>query len=338
MKRILVAGARGFIGFNAIQRWIKQDPSLTILAIDANTYADRFLLEKKEIWEDSTNRDFRRDAIRHYVLDLSSPQAKNYAKIWCEHFKIDTIIDFHAESHVDNSISNPTIFFNSNVIGTVNLLEVAKDLDLRFHYVSTDEVVGPISPEEAKNRIKIADEDAQYDPSSPYSASKAGAEMAVKCYAKTFGLKATISRCTNNFGQWQFTEKLIPLSIKKIINGEKIPVYGNGLQRRFWIHVDQHIDAIKAIIENGIPDGRIYNIAPNPENLKTNMQILQIISSSFGKKIDDCITYVEDRLAHDNCYWLESKRTFQDIGWIDTGNFTNDMKATIEWYRKVLGK
>ena len=336
MKRILVAGARGFIGFNAIQHWIKQDPSLTILAIDANTYADRFLLEKKEIWEDSTNRDFRRDAIRHYVLDLSLPQAKNYVKIWCEHFKIDTIIDFHAESHVDNSISNPTIFFNSNVIGTVNLLEVAKDLDLKFHYVSTDEVVGPISPEEAKNRIKIANEDAQYDPSSPYSASKAGAEMAVKCYAKTFGLKATISRCTNNFGPWQFTEKLIPLSIKKIINGEKIPVYGNGLQRRFWIHVDQHIDAIKAIIENGIPDGRIYNIAPNPENLKTNMQILQIISSAFEKKMDNCITYVEDRLAHDNCYWLESKRTFQDIGWIDTGNFTNDMKATIEWYRKVL--
>ena len=211
---------------------------MAILAIDANTYADRFLLEKKEIWEDSTNRDFRRDAIRHYILDLSLPQAKNYVKIWCEHFKIDTIIDFHAESHVDNSISNPTIFFNSNVIGTVNLLEVAKDLDLRFHYVSTDEVVGPISPEEVKNRIKTADEDAQYDPSSPYSASKAGAELAVKCYAKTFGLKATISRCTNNFGPWQFPEKLIPLAIKKILSGEKIPVYGNGLQRRFWIHVD----------------------------------------------------------------------------------------------------
>ena len=336
MKKILVAGARGFIGFNAIQRWIKQDPSLAILAIDANTYADRFLLEKKEIWEDSTNRNFRRDAIRHYILDLSLPQAKNYVKIWCEHFKIDTIIDFHAESHVDNSISNPTIFFNSNVIGTVNLLEVAKDLDLRFHYVSTDEVVGPISPEEVKNRIKTADEDAQYDPSSPYSASKAGAELAVKCYAKTFGLKATISRCTNNFGPWQFPEKLIPLAIKKILSGEKIPVYGNGLQRRFWIHVDQHVDAIKAILDYGIPDGRIYNIAPKPENLRTNISLLETIASTLGKKLDDCIEHVKDRLAHDTCYWLESKRMQQDTNWIDAGNFDADMTNTIQWFKEVL--
>ena len=338
MKRILVTGARGFIGFNAIQRWIKQDPSLTIVAVDANTYADKFLLKEKEIWEDTINKTLGRDAIRHYILDLSLPQAKNFIKIWCEHFKIDTIVDFHAESHVDNSISNPTIFFNSNIIGTANLLEIARDLKLRFHYVSTDEVVGPISPEEVESKMKIADEDAQYDPSSPYSASKAGAEMAVKCYAKTFGLKATISRCTNNFGPWQFTEKLIPLSIKKIINGEKIPVYGNGLQRRFWIHVDQHVDAIKAIIENGIPDGRIYNIAPKVENLKTNMQILKIISNELGKSLDECINHVEDRLAHDNCYWLESKRMLQETRWTDAGDFTVDMKTTIEWYRKVLNK
>lgn len=338
MRRILVTGARGFIGFNAIQHWINQDPSLTIVAVDANTYADKFLLEEKEIWEDTTNKTLGREAIKHYILDLSSSQAKNAVKMWCEQFNIDTIIDFHAESHVDNSISNPTIFFNSNIIGTANLLEVARDLKLRFHYVSTDEVVGPISPEEVESKMKIADEDAQYDPSSPYSASKAGAEMAVKCYAKTFGLKATISRCTNNFGPWQFTEKLIPLSIKKIVNSEKIPVYGNGLQRRFWIHVDQHVDAIKAIIENGIPDGRIYNIAPKVENLKTNMQILKIISNELGKSLDECINHVEDRLAHDNCYWLESKRMLQETRWTDAGDFNVDMKTTIEWYRKVLSK
>lgn len=156
----------------------------------------------------------------------------------CRSRNVDTVIDFHAESHVDNSISNPGIFFSSNVLGTANLLEVARKLNLRFHYVSTDEVVGPISPEEVESGTKIATEDAPYSPSSPYSASKAGAEFAVKCYAKTFGLNATISRCTNNFGPWQHPEKLIPLTLKKLLASDKVPVYGSGLQRRFWIHVD----------------------------------------------------------------------------------------------------
>ena len=282
------------------------------------------------MWEDSTKR------VRHYILDLAKLGAVDLVMKWCKHFSVETIVDFHAESHVDNSISNPSIFFNSNVVGTTNLLEVARALDLRFHYVSTDEVVGPISPEEALSGTKIATEDAGYAPSSPYSASQAGAELAVKCYAKTFGLKATISRCTNNFGPWQFPEKLIPLAIKKILNGEKIPVYGDGLQRRFWIHVDQHVDAIKAILDYGIPDGRIYNIVPKPENLRTNISLLETIASSLGKKLDDCIEHVKDRLAHDTCYWLESKRMQQDTNWIDTGDFDADMANTIQWFKEVF--
>ena len=329
-KTILVAGARGFIGFNAMQRWLKQDPTLRIIAVDANTYADQFLLDQKELWEDSTNR------VNHYILDLASPKAIYCVKQLCKCFEVDTIVDFHAESHVDNSISNPSLFFNSNVIGTANLLEVARELKLRFHYVSTDEVVGPVSPEEALSGTKIATEDASYAPSSPYSASKAGAEMAVKCYAKTFGLKATISRCTNNFGPWQFPEKLIPLAIKKILAGEKIPVYGNGLQRRFWIYVDQHVDAIKAILDYGIPDGRIYNIAPKPDNLKTNISLLEIIAGTLGKKLDDCIEFVKDRLAHDECYWLESSRMEKETKWVDLGDFKQDMQRTIDWYMEMF--
>ena len=162
--------------------------------------------------------------------------------------------------------------------------------------------------------------------------------MAVGCYAKTFGLKATISRCTNNFGIWQFPEKLIPLAIKMIMNGKKVPVYGNGLQRRFWIHVDQHVDAIKSILNHGIPDGRIYNIAPNPKNLKTNIDLLEIIATSLGKKLENCVEFVEDRLAHDNCYWLESKRMTPETAWIDTGNFEQDIEKTINWYKEVFSQ
>jgi len=209
-------------------------------------------------------------------------------------------------------------------------------LNIRFHYVSTDEVVGPISPEEVSNQTKIADEDAPYMPSSPYSASKAGAELAVKCYAKTFNLKATISRCTNNFGPWQHFEKLIPLTISKLMKDQKVPIYGNGLQRRFWIHVNQHVDAVKAIIENGIPDGRIYHIAPKPENLKTNLELVKILAESLHKDFEASIEHIKDRLAHDNCYWLESNRMNREIKWIDTGNFDDDIKRTVKWYKEIF--
>ena len=338
MKTILITGARGFIGFNAVQRWHQQNPSLRMICIDANTYADRFLQSKKEEWENSVNigAEVKWDAIRHYTLDLAHKDASQHIERWCKGFGVDTIIDFHAESHVDNSISNPGIFFESNVIGTTNLLEVARRLGIRFHYVSTDEVVGPIAPEEATDRRKNATEDAIYNPSSPYSASKASAELAVKCYAKTFGLKATISRCTNNFGPWQHTEKLIPLSIKRLLAGEKIPIYGDGLQRRFWIHVDQHIDAIKAIVKNGIPDGRIYHIVPNANNLKTNIKLVECICKMLNLNFESHIEHVADRLAHDVCYWLESNRMLEETGWHETGNFEVDLEKTVRWYREVL--
>lgn len=338
MNNVLITGARGFIGFNAVQRWHQQDSQLRMVCIDANTYADQFLLSKKEEWEDIVNMAAVKkwDAIRHFVIDLSEPTSIQHLERWCRGFDIDTIVDFHAESHVDNSISNPGIFFRSNIIGTTNLLEVARKLGLRFHYVSTDEVVGPISPEEVDAREKIADEDAPYRPSSPYSASKAGAEMAVKCYAKTFGLKATISRCTNNFGPWQHPEKLIPLTLKKLLANEKVPIYGNGLQRRFWIHVNQHIDAIKAIVENGIPDGRIYNIVPKKENLKTNIDLVKMLAEEVRVDFDTCVQHVEDRLAHDACYWLESARMLEETGWQDTGDFQKDLKSTIKWYKENM--
>lgn len=336
MKSILIVGARGFIGFNAIQRWIAQDPQIFILAVDANTYADKFLLDKKEAYEDSINTSVGRDVVRHYILDVASSQAIQTLEKWCKRWNIDTIIDFHAESHVDNSISNPGIFFSSNVVGTSNLLELARRLNLRFHYVSTDEVVGPISPEEVKYGSKIASEDAPYIPSSPYSASKAGAELAVKCYAKTFGLRATISRCTNNFGPWQHPEKLIPLTVKRLLDGAKVPIYGNGLQRRFWIHVDQHVDAVKAIVERGIADGRVYNIAPKTENLKTNLELVKMLARDLHRDFKNSIEHIKDRLAHDNCYWLESKRMDSEIGWRDDGSFIDDLKSTLEWYKRIF--
>lgn len=330
MKNVLVTGARGFIGFNAIQRWLEQDPSMKIVGVDKLTYADKFMLKEKEAWLDSHD-------VKCFTLDLASPEAVGLVANWCQQFDIDTIVDFHAESHVDNSISNPSVFFQANVIGTTNLLEVARKLDLRFHYVSTDEAVGAISPEEVESGKKIADETAPYDPSSPYSASKAGSELAVKCYTKTFGVKATISRCTNNFGPWQHPEKLIPLSLKMLLSGKKVPVYGDGLQRRYWIHVNQHVDALKAIIMNGKPDGSIYNIAPSKSNLKTNIELVKLlIASTVGpNKESDCIEHVTDRLAHDNCYWLESN-LMHSIGWSDTGDFEKDLQDTINWYRKVI--
>lgn len=242
-------------------------------------------------------------------------------------FAVDTIVNFAAESHVDNSISGPMPFFETNVMGVVNLLEACRKYGCRLHQVSTDEVIGAKAPEDEDDTT----EEAKLEPSSPYSSSKAAAELIVQSYVKTYGIDATTSRCTNNIGEWQNPEKLVPKTILNALAGEKIPVYGNGKQRRFWIDVKSHNDALLKILKNG-KKGETYNIAPPAENLVKNIDLVKQILNAVGKD-ETLIEHVKDRAAHDICYWLDSDKMSTELGWADSRDFKKTLKRTIEWYK-----
>ena len=321
MKNILITGIRGFIGFNAIRRWVKLHPEYTYVGVDGNTYADQFLHDKKAEW-------LRTHQIPLYYAKLGEVAAAlNIDEIVTTH-KIDTIVHFAAESHVDNSIASPDIFFKSNVLGTVDILNVAKMHNLRVHLVSTDEVIGTKTPED------YSAEDANYNPSSPYSSSKASAELIALSYHKTYGTRVTISRCTNNIGEWQMTEKLIPLTILNALNNKKIPIYGNGLQRRFWVDVNFHNDALMHIIENG-KIGEIYHIKPNKENLLTNIDLVKMILKATNSS-ESLIEHVTDRLGHDTCYYLTDTK-LADLNVVDNTKFEDTLNRTIQWYIENIG-
>ena len=339
MQNILITGIRGFIGFNAIQLYKKTYPKYNYVGIDAETYADQFMIDEKNKWLQDNN-------VPYYKIDLSKDvkQLEDVIVFHC----IDTIINFAAESHVDNSIKNPNIFFQSNVIGVANILNICNKYKTRFRQVSTDEVIGAISPEMVYSQdhpnLNLANEHAMFDPSSPYSSSKASAELICNSYAKTFGTKLTISRCTNNFGPWQMTEKLIPTVISKALANEKIPVYGDGKQRRFWIYVDEHNKAIMDILHHGQLDAT-YNISPKYEwndspvngNLMYNIDIIKMILKHLEKP-ESLISYVTDRAAHDRCYFLIADKLKKECGYQDTSDFNQDLSRTIDWYSSVLKK
>ena len=321
MKNILITGGLGFIGFNAIQLWKKEYPYYNYFIVDIETYAAKFMLSEKKKWLEENNvKYFKYDICDEFSIDTLIKQ-----------LEIDTIVNFAAESHVDNSITGPDIFFKTNVIGTSKLLNIAKKYDLRFHQVGTDEVYGETSNNDWFDYYGdiIPPEKKPLVPSSPYSSSKASADMISLSYYKTFGTKVTVSRCTNNFGPWQHIEKLIGTVISKALKDEKIPVYGKGTQKRHWIHVDQHNIAIMNILKKG-KIWKIYNIGPNENNWITNITLIKFILKNLDKSFS-LIEHVKDRLGHDTTYFLYGT-DFCKMSKL----WKNDMKNTIIWYRENI--
>lgn len=325
MKSIMVTGGLGFIGFNAVQLWKRdkrlEEEGVRLVVVDKETYAAQFMLGEKKRWCQENGVP----CVRCDICDQAGIEA-----VVKEH-DVDTIVNFAAESHVDNSISGPEVFFRTNVLGTEQLLEVAARHGLRFHQVGTDEVYGETTPEFWAENEEFAGspELAPLRPSSPYSSSKAAADLAVLAWCRTYGLRATVSRCTNNFGPWQHPEKLIGTVVSKAVAGEGIPVYGDGMQRRHWIHVDEHNRAIMRILERDAA-GHVYNISPPAGNWVANVELVKSILSELGVP-ESRIQHVKDRPGHDVTYFLASEGISRsDRPW------TADMPATVEWMKSTI--
>lgn len=311
---ILVTGGAGFIGSNFIYYLLDKYPSYRICCLDKLTYAGNLSTLNSAM--KNTNFKFCLGDIadRKEVFDLFARE------------KFDVVVNFAAESHVDRSIENPQIFLTTNVIGTQTLLDASLKFGVkRFHQVSTDEVYGdlPIDRPEL-----LFTEETPICTSSPYSASKASADLLTLAYFRTYGLPVTISRCSNNYGPYHFPEKLIPLMIVKTMRGQKLPVYGNGLNVRDWLYVEDHCSAIDLIIHNG-KAGEIYNVGGNNE--KANIEIVKIILNSFGKS-EDLIEYVQDRKGHDLRYAIDATKIKKELNWTPKMKFGEGICKTIDWY------
>lgn len=313
-EKICITGGAGFIGANFIYYMLEKYPKKKIICLDDLTYAGNI----KTLDSAMKNENFRFYKVnicdRAMVIDIF-----NYEKP-------DIVINFAAESHVDRSIENPSLFLETNILGTEVLLDASIKVGVkRFHQVSTDEVYGDL-PLDKPNMLFT--EKSKIKPSSPYSVSKASADFLVYSYHRTFGLPITISRCSNNYGPFQFPEKLIPLMILKALNDEELPVYGDGLNIRDWLHVDDHCKALDNIIVSG-KIGEIYNIGGNNE--KKNIEIVNIILEKLGKPIS-LIKYVEDRKGHDRRYAVNPKKVKIDTGWEPNIRFEDGIIDTISWY------
>ena len=321
-KNLMITGGLGFIGFNFICEIIKKYPYINIINIDNETYAGRFLLNKKKKILNTFFYNKNNQFIKTIKCNINN--AKKIEEL-VNTYEINTIINFAAESHVDNSIKTPDIFIKSNINGTQTLLEIAKKYNLRFHQVSTDEVYGPVDPYN-----DVVDENFKYNPSSPYSASKASADLLVLAYAKTFGLNATITRCTNNYGPWQHNEKLIPLVITNALNNKPIPVYGDGKQIRNWIYVNDHCDGIIDVLTCDTVPGQIFNIGS--KTLITNIDLIKKILKILNKP-ESLIIHVKDRAAHDFAYHLCSNKINKQFNWEEYTDFETGLTETINFYK-----
>lgn len=311
MKSILITGGAGFIGSNFIRYILFNRNDYRIINIDKLTYAGN--LRNLEDIKNHTNYKFYRGDICNYEL-LSHIVKKE---------KVDAIINFAAESHVDRSILSSQEFFRTNVIGTNVLLELTKNFQLeKFIQISTDEVYGSLGPEGKFT------EQTPLSPNSPYSSSKASADLLVRAYHHTYGIPVLITRCSNNYGPYQFSEKLIPLMIINAINNKPLPVYGDGLNVRDWIYVEDHCSAILEVLENG-KIGEVYNIGA--ENEKTNIEIVKIILKELGKD-ESLITFVKDRPGHDRRYAIDASKIKKELGWNPKHTFEEAIKKTINWY------
>lgn len=309
--KLLVTGGAGFIGSNFIRYWLNKYPQDQIRNLDLLTYAGN--LDNLKGLENNPNYEFIHGDICDQVLVEKSVQG------------VDLIVHFAAESHVDRSINDSSDFVKTNVEGTRVLLDAAKNNGgIRFHHVSTDEVFGALEMGDKKFT-----EDTPYSPRSPYSASKAASDHLVRAYFHTHKLPITISNCSNNYGPYQYPEKLIPLFVTNLMEGKKVPVYGNGLNIRDWIHVDDHNYGVDLIIKQG-KIGETYCLGGNSE--KTNLEITKAVLNLMGKG-EEMIEYVVDRLGHDLRYAIDFSKAEKDLGFKPRHSFENGLQETVEWYK-----
>ncbi|MEK7203448.1 MAG: dTDP-glucose 4,6-dehydratase [Patescibacteria group bacterium] len=308
--KLLITGGAGFIGSNFIKYWLKKYPIDKIVNLDILTYAGN--LENLKDVENNSNYQFVKGDICDF--ELVNDLAKD----------IDLIVHFAAESHVDRSIINSQDFIRTNVEGTRVLLNAAKNKNIRFHHISTDEVFGALGFKD-----KLFNEKTPYDPRSPYSASKAASDHLVRAYYHTYKLPITISNCSNNYGPYQFLEKIIPLFITNLLENKKIPVYGRGQNIRDWIYVDDHNAGVDAIIQKG-RIGETYCLGGNCEltNLELTKKILNLINMG-----ENMIEYVADRKGHDLRYAIDFAKAKNELGWEPVMDFDKGLKKTIDWYK-----
>lgn len=313
-KTILVTGGAGFIGSNFIFHIFKSHPDYRVICLDKLTYAGN-LSTLKNVLEDP-RFNFKK-------IDICDRPAV-YAVF--EQEKPDIVVNFAAESHVDRSIENPSVFLQTNIIGTSILMDACRKYGVeRFHQVSTDEVYGDLPLDQPD---LFFTENTPIHTSSPYSASKASADLLVMAYHRTFGLPVTISRCSNNYGPYHFPEKLIPLMIVNCLNNKPLPVYGEGLNVRDWLYVEDHCRAIDLIVHNGTV-GEVYNVGGHNE--MRNIDIVKLICKELGKP-ESLITYVTDRKGHDMRYAIDPAKIHNDLGWLPETKFADGIKKTIQWY------
>ena len=325
MENILVTGGAGFIGSNFVHLMLERGGFDRLVNLDALTYAGNL----------DNLTDIQNDP--RYVFVKGDIRDVELVNRLFDQYAIDTVVNFAAESHVDRSITEPLIFLSTNVVGTQTLLDAAKNhwkVDpadkyskaykpgVKYLQVSTDEVYG------ALGKTGMFTETTPLSPNSPYSASKASADLMVRAYHNTFGLPCNITRCSNNYGPYQFPEKLIPLMINNAKNGKSLPVYGDGMQIRDWLHVKDHCAAIATVLEKGV-DGEIYNVGGNNE--KANLYIVQLILQTLGKG-EELITHVKDRPGHDRRYAIDNTKITTQLGWTPAYTFEQGMAETIQWY------
>lgn len=312
--KIVITGGAGFIGSNFIYYMLNKYPDYQFFCVDNLTYAGNLSTLKKA--EKSDNYSF-------YKLDITD---KNAVENLFQDIRPDIVVNFAAESHVDRSIKNPYVFIETNVKGTVTLMDASLKYGVsRFHQVSTDEVYGDLPLDRPE---LFFTEETPIRTSSPYSSSKASADLFVQAYNRTFGLPTTISRCSNNYGPYHFPEKLIPLMIINALNNKKLPVYGDGLNVRDWLYVEDHCSAIDLIIHQG-KIGEVYNVGGHNE--KSNIDVVKTILDKLGKP-HNLINYIEDRHGHDRRYAIDPTKISKDLGWMPTTTFNSGIERTINWY------
>lgn len=327
-KRLLVTGGAGFIGTNFVHYWLNKYPHTHVVVLDALTYAGR--RENLQVFASQANFRFVHGDILDQELVENLLLSEN----------LDTIVHFAAESHVDRSIYGPDAFFRTNIDGTHSLLKAAKKAWLeekpgfahRFHHISTDEVYGTLSPTDP-----AFTETTPYAPNSPYAASKASSDHIVRAYHHTYGLQTTTSNCSNNYGPYQYPEKLIPLAISRLLQGQPVPIYGDGQQIRDWLYVEDHNRGIDLILHKG-KVGETYNIGGNNE--QANLNLVHELCALLDERFPDSehaphhqhITYVTDRPGHDRRYAIDNRKICRELGYQPQETFQSGLAKTLDWY------